>query len=143
MADRRMAIVLGSAALVVAGATILAANRIVASRREAAWQPPPASGVIPPPPLGGPPPATGAAAAPRVLRVDSSGCTPVEERNADGAMSLDSVARARGVPIDILIRGLHLPAGVPRAAPLRILMRTHAFTLRDVDRVVTDYLKHC
>lgn len=58
-------------------------------------------------------------------------------------MSLDSVAKAGGIPVDQLIEGLHLPAGTPRAVPLGTLMREHRFSLRDVARVVEDYLRHC
>jgi hypothetical protein len=141
MVDRRAVGVLGAAALVVVAATVVAALRLAALRREAGWHPPPASGVVPPPPLGAaPPPAAGA---PRALPVDSSGCAPAEVQHFSAAMSLDSVARGGGVPIEALIDGLHLPAGVSRAAPLDALMRKHGFSLRDVERVVEDYRKHC
>lgn len=142
MADRRAAGVLSAAALLVVAATVITVLRLKSVREEAAWRPPPASGVIPPPPLGGTAPAA-AGATPRVLRVDSSGCAPVAEQGFTAAMSLDSVAKAGGIPVDKLIEGLHLPAGTSRTVPFGTLMREHRFSLRDVARVVEDYLKHC
>jgi hypothetical protein len=75
--------------------------------------------------------------------VDSSGCAPVAETPFAATISLDSAARAGGIPVENLIRGLHLPADVPRSRPLSEVMKAHGFTLQDVQRVVEDYLKHC
>ncbi len=143
MADRRAALVLAAGVLVLIAAGATAVVRMVARRAEPGWQPPPASGPVPPPPLGGAAPPAGSAGAPRVLRVDSSGCAPVEEHAVTARMTLDSVSRAEGVPVEILIRGLGLPGDVSRTAPLDALMREHPFTLQDVRRVAEDYLKHC
>ncbi len=100
-----------------------------------------------PPPLGlpgaGHVDAAPSAGAPRVLVADSSGCAPVEQGEIHGTMSLAEVVRSSGIPMDLLVRGLRLPAGVPRDRPLRELTREHGFTMDDVRRVVTDYLKHC
>lgn len=132
-------------AVVAVGVAMVVVARRAAPPREIHWRRAnTGAAAVPPPPLG----ASGAAAAragaaPRVLRVDSTGCAPVEETGFAATMSLDSVARAGGVPLDELIRGLHLPADVGRTRPLGELMREHGFTLRDVQRVVDDYLKHC
>ncbi len=143
MADRRAALVLAAGVLVLVAAGATGIVRMVARRAEPGWQPPPASGPVPPPPLGGAVPPAGSAGAPRVLRVDSSGCAPVEEHAVTARMTLDSVSRAEGVPVEILIHGLGLPGDVSRTAPLDALMREHRFTLQDVRRVAEDYLRHC
>ncbi len=75
--------------------------------------------------------------------MDSSGCAPVEEQRYTGAMTLDSVARSGGIPVDMLVRGLGLPSDVSPTATLGELMHEHRFTLEEVRRVVEDYLKHC
>lgn len=140
--NRRARLVM--AVVAVGVATAVVARRTAPPRETVARRADTDAAPLPPPPLGAP----GSAAAPpgsapRVLRVDSTGCAPVEESGFLGTMSLDSVARTGGIPIENLIRGLHLPAGVRRSRPLSELMREHGFTLQDVQRVVEDYLKHC
>ena len=135
---------LAMAVVAVGVATVVVARR-TAPPREVHWRRADAgAAAVPPPPLGAP----GSAAvpngtAPRVLRVDSSRCAPVAQTPFAGAMSLDSAARAGGIPVEYLIRGLHLPADVPHARSLAALMKAYGFTLEDVQRVVEDYLKHC
>lgn|GEM_PF-5957780 len=130
-------------AVVAVGVAMLVVARRAAPPREIHWRSADTgASVVPPPPLGAPVAGT-PAAAPRVLRVDSSGCAPVEEAGFAATLSLDSVARARGIPLDLLVRGLQLPAEVQSSMPLRDLMRKYGFTLQDVRRVVDDYLKHC
>ncbi len=142
--ERRTAnVVAAVAVLVILAATAALGIRGGVRRREPGWQKPPASGPVPPAPLGAAPPAAGPATAPAVLRVDSSGCAPVAEHAYTAGMTLDSVSRAEGVPLEVLVRGLRLPADVSRTAPLGGLMRAHRFTLQDLRRVVEDYLKHC
>ena len=135
---------LAMAVVAVGVATVVVARR-AAPPREIHWQrADTGAAALPPPPLGAPIQAVPAAgAAPRVLRVDSSGCAPVAETPFAATISLDSAARAGGIPVETLIRGLHLPADVPRSRPLGELMKTHGFTLQDVQKVVEDYLKHC
>ena len=131
------------AVLAVGVATVVVARR-AAPPREIHWQRGDTGAAAPPPPLGAPIATVSAAgAAPRVLRVDSSGCAPVAETPFAATISLDSAARAGGIPVETLIRGLRLPADVPRSRPLGELMKAHGFTLQDVQRVVEDYLKHC
>jgi hypothetical protein len=139
---RRGVLVAAAGVLVVAGVT---ASVVLggAGRRVRAPARPAADSALPTP-LGGPGPGAPAPAVPpRVLAVDSTGCAPVERTAVPAAQSLDDLSRTRGVPVDVLIRGLRLPGDVSRTQPLRELMRTHRFTLDDVERVVTDYLKHC
>lgn len=143
MPPRRAALLLAAGVVVLLAAAATAGVRLTARKPEPAWQPPPASGPLPPPPLGAAPTPAGSAAAPTVLRVDSSGCAPVEEQRFTGAMTLDSVARSGGIPVDMLVRGLGLPSDASPTATLRELMHAHRFTLEDVRRVVEDYLKHC
>jgi hypothetical protein len=142
MAVRRAVLLLAAGVVVLLAAAATAGIRLAARKAEPAWQPPPASGPVPPPPLGGSSPEA-AAAQPRILRVDSTGCAPVEEQGFTAAMTLDSVARSGGIPVEMLIRGLGLPAGVSRTTSLGVLMREHHFSLAEVRRVVEDYLKHC
>jgi len=143
MLGRRTASLLAAGVVVLLAAAAIVGIRMSVRRAEPAWQPPPTSGPVPPPPLDGPLPQSPTAATPRVLRVDSTGCAPVEERSFTAAMTLDSVARSEGIPVEIVIRGLGLPADVSRTTPLGTLMREHRFSLQDVQRVVEDYLKHC
>ena len=143
MPQRRATLLIAAGVVVLLAAAATAGVRLAARKPEPAWQPPPASGPAPPPPLGVAPPAAGSATAPTVLRVDSSGCAPVEEQRFTGAMTLDSLARSSGIPVDMLIRGLELPTDVPRTATLGGLTREPRFTLEDVRRAVEDYLKHC
>jgi hypothetical protein len=132
------------AVVAVGVATVVVARR-AAPPREIHWQRTgTGAAALPPPPLGAPnSTAVPAGAAPRVLRVDSSGCAPVAQTPFAATLSLDSAARAGGIPVENLIRGLHLPDDVARSRPLGELMREHGFTLQDVQRVVEDYLKHC
>jgi hypothetical protein len=135
---------LAVAVVAVGVATVVVARR-AAPPREIHWQrADTGAAALPPPPLGAAGSAAApAGAAPRVLRVDSSGCAPVAETPFAGVMSLDSVALTGGIPVENLIRGLHLPDDVPRSRPLSEMMKAYRFTLQDVQRVVEDYLKHC
>jgi len=91
------------------------------------------------------PSGTAPAAAPARIGgvADSTRCTPVEETEVHGTMSLEEVARATGVPADHLIRQLRLPADVARTRPMRELTGAHGFTMDDVRRVVADYVRNC
>jgi hypothetical protein len=140
---RRRWLVAAAALLVVVAVT---ASVLIggAGRRLRSPARPAADSAPMPAPLGGTGSGAPAPAPPaRVLAVDSTGCAPVERMAVPAARSLDDLSGSRGVPVDVLIRGLHLPDDVSRTRPLRELMRTHRFTPGDVERVVTDYLKHC
>jgi hypothetical protein len=64
----------------------------------------------------------------------SSAAAPSEE--ISGSMTLADVERATGVPPEILIRELGLPADVPRDENLGRLRREFGFEMNDVRRII-------
>ena len=94
---------------------------------------------VPLPPLhGGAPAESVRAIAPAPERGVCSAAPEVH-----GYMSLDSAARATGVPVEHLARQLRLPLDVPRTTPLRDVGRSHGFNMDDVRRIVREYPARC
>ena len=57
------------------------------------------------------------------------------------AETLDDVERQTGVPVEHLVRELHLPENVATDVPLRQLAVQLGFEMRDVRRIVREYLE--
>lgn len=54
-------------------------------------------------------------------------------------LTLEELERRSGVPVDHLIRELHLPGNVPTQVPLRRLVADLGLDMREVRRVVREY----
>lgn len=54
--------------------------------------------------------------------------------------TLEDVERQTGVPVEHLVRRLHLPENVPTDVPLRRLSSDLGFEMREVRRIVREYL---
>jgi hypothetical protein len=66
---------------------------------------------------------------------------PSPPHHVHAAATLDDVERQTGVPVEHLIRELHLPENVATDVPLRQLSVQLGFEMRDVRRIVREYLE--
>ena len=57
----------------------------------------------------------------------------------NGSMTLPAIEQTTGVPVDVLIRELGLPADVPLDLNLGRLRRDHGFEMEDVRRIVAEH----